>query len=92
MTRPKTTDKLPDSPSFWDAVDNDPTKDFHNAVVLDMIRSFNSDETTHMLQFIAKLKLLVDLMDLPADAFAAIQRKKALNEQEESLADALSED
>lgn len=77
MNRPKTADKLPATDAFWDQVDNESTKDFHNACVLDMIRGFQGDSKLKMMELITKLKITVQLMDLPAEMYADKIRQEA---------------
>ena len=92
MNRPKTTESLPENENFWKAVDSQEQKDFHNAVILDMIRGFNGSTERDMIEFIAKLKFCVDMIDAPRSIYLSIQRKSAIEQQLDATAELLSDD
>jgi PII-like signaling protein len=92
MSRPKTTDDLTDNENFWAIVDSQEQKDFHNAMVLDMIRGFNGSTDIDRIEFVAKLKFCVNMIDAPRDIYQSLQRSKETMEQQAATEKLLSEE
>lgn len=80
--------KLPDHDDFWKSVDNGPTREYYNACVIEYIRNFSGQSETDRIEFVAKLKLFVELLDSPVNIWKSIQLQK-IEEQERSEAESV---
>ena len=81
MAKDKRQESLPESEDFWESVDNDQAKEFYATCVFEKIRRASPKDEQSRIEFIAQLKIMVELMDSPREIFRSIQINK-LNEQE----------
>lgn len=88
MPNDQRINNLPIHDDFWKSVDNSPTREYYNACVIESIRNFDGKSDIERIEFVAKLRLLVELLDSPEGVWKSIQLQK-LEEQERSEAESV---
>lgn len=81
MPNDRRTQSLPVTEAFWSAVDNDPTREYYNTCVIELIRNAKPQNEIERIELLAQLKLMVDLLDSPKSTYSALAIS-AIEEQE----------
>jgi hypothetical protein len=89
MAKDKQIGSLPSADDFWKAIDNDPSKEFMSTCVIEKIRNGNPKTDVERIEFIAQLKLLVEMLDSPRNVYKSILLSKIEQEEREDLESAL---
>jgi hypothetical protein len=85
MPNDRRPESLPKHDDFWRLVDNDATREFYNTTLIEMIRNSNPQSDTERIEMIAKLKLVVDLLDSPATVYQNIAIQTFVEQERKEL-------
>lgn len=85
MAKNKRIGSLPDNDDFWAAVDNDHTKEFMSTCVIEKIRNAAPKTDVERIEFIAQLKLLVEMLDSPKGIYESIIISKIEDQERKEL-------
>lgn len=85
MAKNKRIGSLPDNDDFWAAVDNDHAKEFMSTCVIEKIRNGNPQTDVGRIEFIAQLKLLVEMLDSPKGIYESIVLSKIEDQERRDI-------
>lgn len=90
MAKDKQLGTLPTNDDFWKAVDNDHAKEYMSTCVIEKIRNCSPKNDVERIEFIAQLKLLVEMLDSPKQVYKEIMISKLEEEERKELEDVIS--